>query len=1109
MNPKDRKMTELESLLDELGFHQYYSLFQDNDIDLTLVADLSLDELKEIGIASLGHRKKLYARFQTLAASDAATDTSSNETADAGLEAERRNVTTVFADLNDYTALSRDLDTEDMHDVLSCFYESLNEIVVRMGGTIDGHRGDCVIAVFGAPVSYGNDTERALRAASEMHRAMDEISHRFGRELTIHVGAAVGNVLFSRRGYGHRKDVDFTLTGDTVNLASRLADRAGRRETLIDHLIYRSLSHKIVCDTPLSLEVKGYDVPILAHRYIGFRETTEVKPLVGRDREMAVMRSALTGSDERGTGETIFVRGDAGLGKTHLLQATRFAADEAGFETHTAQFLDFGSGNTHDPIEKLVKSMCGLRDRARQSAIMVTVSKLVEAEVLTQATAIFAVQMLGGKLDRDMSLMLSAMSDDARTESYRETLRRLLRHFSAQRPQLILVEDIHWADPDALPMVDLLIEESKINPILLLITSRMEGMVMEVTLAPIDSSARVRCMTLEALTESEALALAQKTLRVTEEFIEECVEKAQGNPLFLVQMLAHATDSNGRLPSSIQSLIQARFDRLGPVDKKILQAAAIFGQRFAMAAVTRISGISVYDEKPLVEAALIKPTDDGYLFAHALIREAILQTILRNDFRALHKAAARWYATQDRRLYAQHLAAAMDPEAPEAFLEVAQDARERFQREEALRLADAGLSCAPDTQTKGALLRVKADALRDAGQNDASIECFRSARDCAQTPLEICQSEIGIASAMRILDRIDDAYSVLDHAQDIAEEAGLIAELSTIHYLRGSLHFPRGDLDGCEAEHTTSLDYARRADLPRRQALALSGLGDAAYAQGRMFSAHDVIEKCLSLCHEHDLVDVESANLFMLATAKIYMNETETALDYALRSAELAAQLGMHRPEIVSRLTAGWILTSMARFEDARFEIQSGLDLATKIGALRFEPFLEETNARIAFYEGKRAEAAAIAENALRKLRDLGAETFIGPWVMSTVGLTTPDATRRKKVLAEAEALLAKGCVGHNYFRFYRNAMQACLNAGEHDEAARFADALETYAGEEPTPWSDFHIARTRAMLDVACGRADEETLKDIIRSAQDAALFNSVPPITGPGSVSVLSDIT
>jgi len=779
---------------------------------------------------------------------------------------------------------------------------------VRMGGTIERHSGDCVMAVFGAPISYGNDSERALRASAEMHRAMEDISHRFGRELTVHIGIAVGNVLFSKTGYGQRKDKDFTLTGDTVNLASRLADQAGPKETLIDDRIFRSLSQKIVCDTPVSLDVKGYDVPVLANRYRGFRETADEKPLVGRDREMTVLRAALTGCAERGTGETIYVRGDAGLGKTHLLQATLRAAREHGFQSHSTLFLDFGAGNAHDPIEGLVRSMCGLHDRAQQSAIMAIVSQLVEAEVLSQLTAIFAVRMLGGKLDREMSLMLNAMSDEARTENYDETLRRLLRHYSAQKFQVMLVEDIHWADAAVLPTVDLLVEESKINPVLLLITSRMEGTVMELGLPSIESSARVRCMTLDPLTASDAVSLANATLRVTDDLIAECVAKAQGNPLFLVQMLAHATDSDGRIPSSIQSLIQARFDRLGKLDKKILQAAAILGQRFSMTTVTRIAGISVYDETPLIEAALIKPSDDGYLFAHALIREAILQTVLRNDFRTLHKAAARWFAKVDRRLYAQHLAAAVDPEAPEAFLEVAGEARDRFQREEALRFADAGLACAPDTPVKGALLRIRGDALRDSGRSEASITCFEGARDCAQTPRDICQAEIGIVSAMRILDRIDEAYGVLDRAQGLAEEHTLVSELSTIHYLRGSLHFPRGDLDGCEAEHAKSLDYAQRADLPRRQALALSGLGDAAYAKGRMFTAHGVIEQCLALCEEHGLGDVESANLFMLATAKIYMNETESALDYALRSADLAAKLGMHRPEIVSRLTAGWIL---------------------------------------------------------------------------------------------------------------------------------------------------------------------------------------------------------
>lgn len=1090
-------MSALNILLEELELSQYLSAFEDNDIDMSLAVDLSLEELREIGIVTVGHRKRIYARLQAAAeefAGHSDDPSGQDNAAMSDADAERRDVTTLFADLSEYTALSRELDAEDMHDVLTCFYDRLNEIVIRLGGTVERHIGDCMMAVFGAPVSYGNDTERALRASIEMHRAMEGISRHFGRTLTVHIGAAVGNVLFSRRGYGRRKDKDFTLTGDTVNLASRLADQAQPRETLIDDRIFLSLRQKIVADAPVVLDVKGYTAPVQIRRFAGFREDTTRTPLVGRDREVAVLRTALDDCLDRGAGETLYVRGDAGIGKTHLMQETLRRAAGAGFACHSTLFLDFGSGDPQAPIDRLIQSMCGLAERSQQSAVMATVSRLMQDDVLSQTSAIFAILALGGTLDRDNSLMLGAMSDEARVNNNREMLRQVLRHFSAQTPRIVFIEDIHWADPTVLPIINLLVEESQINPIVVLITSRMEGMVMAADLAPIDSSARVRCMTLDALTTSDAVALAKTTLGVSEDLVDKCVERAQGNPLFLVQMLTHVNDAQDRMPSTIQSLIQARVDRLSPLDRKILHAAAILGQRFSMPAVTRIAAVSVYDEKVLIDAALIKPTDDGYLFAHALIREAILQTILRKDCRALHKSAAIWFADKDARLHAQHLAEAGDPGAAEAFLVVARDARDRFQREEALRLAEEGLGCTPLTGTRGALLRIKGDALRDLGQSEQSIVCFQAARDCAQTALDICESDVGIVAAMRILDRIDEAFEVLDRAQDIAEEAGLIPELSTIHYLRGSLHFPRGDLSGCEAEHTTSLDYARRADLPKRQALALSGLGDAAYARGRMFLAHDVIEKCLALCREHDLADVESANLFMLATAKIYMNETEQALDHALRSAELAAQHGMYRPEIVSRLTAGWVLTSMARFDEARGQIGSGLALAEKLGARRFEPFLEETLSRIEFHEGRRDRAAELAEGALWKLRDLGAETFIGPWVMSTVALTTPDPSRRSEILAEAESLLSRGCVGHNYFRFYRNAMQACLNVGEYEEAGRFADALAAYTANEPTPWSDFHIDRTRMLLDRARGKVNTESLQDIRRRAQAASLFNAMP---------------
>jgi hypothetical protein len=232
----------------------------------------------------------------------------------------------------------------------------------------------------------------------------------------------------------------------------------------------------------------------------------------------------------------------------------------------------------------------------------------------------------------------------------------------------------------------------------------------------------------------------------------------------------------------------------------------------------------------------------------------------------------------------------------------------------------------------------------------------------------------------------------------------------------------------------------------------------------------------------------------MLATVKIYMNETEQALHHALRSAELAAQVGLNRPEIVSRLTAGWILTSMARYEDARSQIATGLKLADALGAKRFEPFLEETLARIEFYQGNWKRAADVAEGALVKLYDVGAESFIGPWVMSTVALTTPDPDRRGAILAEAEALLAKGCVGHNYFRFYRNAIQACLNAQDWDAAERYAGELARYTAPEPTPWSDFHIDRARAMIAQGRGENVTQKLEELHKRARDAHLLNALP---------------
>ena len=170
--------------------------------------------------------------------------------------------------------------------------------------------------------------------------------------------------------------------------------------------------------------------------------------------------------------------------------------------------------------------------------------------------------------------------------------------------------------------------------------------------------------------------------------------------------------------------------------------------------------------------------------------------------------------------------------------------------------------------------------------------------------------------------------------------------------------------------------------------------------------------------------------------------------------------------------------------------------LAAQLGARRFEPFLKETVARIRLVEGRRHEAAAVAEEALAQLRDLDAMAFIGPWLLSTVALTTPDAGRRAEALAEGEARLRDGAVGHNYFQFYGNAMEANANVGDWAEMRRHADLLAEYTAEEPTPWSEFFIARAHAITDAAAGRDAGERLRALREQALAAQLHTAVPGI-------------
>ncbi|MGI9332146.1 MAG: hypothetical protein ACR2RL_03225, partial [Gammaproteobacteria bacterium] len=355
---------------------------------------------------------------------------------------------------------------------------------------------------------------------------------------------------------------------------------------------------------------------------------------------------------------------------------------------------------------------------------------------------------------------------------------------------------------------------------------------------------------------------------------------------------------------------------------------------------------------------------------------------------------------------------------------------------------------------------------------------------------------IGIAASHNLNDERAAALEALEQAEAMADESTQLEDLSRLHYLRGAIGFASGAIEQCSTSHRQALAFAERARSPSLEARALSGLGDAEYASGRMRKAYDYFEACLALCEQHGLGQVEAANRFMLGTVRIYLNQLDRALEDSMNSAAVAARVGHKRAEIVSRLTCGWIHLDRAELEQAERQASAGLELAVELGARRFEPFLNESIARIQLARGERAAARATLDEAVRVCRETGL-AFIGPWVLATQALASDDAALADASLAEGERLLEGACVGHNYFRFYCTAMEIALERSDWAQARRYAGALQTYTASDPVPWSRFYIERALALAAASeLGTDAGGRLQTLRQQALEVGLLSALPAI-------------
>lgn len=986
-----------------------------------------------------------------------------------------RPVTVLLAGLNldegDHCA-----DVERHHQKMKGFVESVAPIVSRYGGHMEKELGDNVMVTFGAPRAFGNDPERALRAAMDISSRAAEIG-------PVQIGVAMGQAVADGSGSG------YALTGDTIKVVQRLESIAPAGGVFASESVCREAERFVEHSNVAGVHVtsRGRELPV--HRVESIRDyPVWVRPtrFVGRTGELKQMEMVLNACTDGGYGQVAFVRGEPGIGKTRLMEEIGAQAKSLGFRCHKTLLFDFGTGKDDDVSRALSRSLLDIRQEHDTEQRARVAEKSIEEGWVSSERRVFLHDLLDIPFSNELRSLYDAMDNSVRNLGKQAVLAGLVLRAASRDPVLIIVEDVHWADAMVLNYLAAVAKAVRECRCVMLVTSRVEGDPLDRHWRPSIRETPFLTLDVGPLRREDAEMLAYEIGAESEQVVEHCLQRAEGNPLFLEQLLKMSGEQSTleSVPGTVQELALARSDQLPPRDKAALQAASVLGQRFSMDALSHLVREPGYDCRVLIENDLVRPEEGDLFFAHALIRDGIYTSLLPSNRRELHQAAASWFDEREPILVARHLDAAEDPKAAEAYLNAASRESDNYRSTSALELIERGLDIASTAADRFALLRLEGEIKQVVGPLSESIAALRAAVEMAPDEASRCVAMTSLAVGLRQQSDFKQAASILDEAEPIAERNDLLAELSRIHITRANLAFRLGRIEECLPHHRRALRYAQQAGSKELAVYALGGIGDANYAMGRMQTAQKYVRQCVDEAREHGLGRIESAHRAL--GLSYWMLDFEAYENESLESAEVAAQVGSQLSEMQAYLNMSQNAVARGDLTRAAETGERALALAETMGADRFKARSLHFLARAHLAMGKRETAIKELEQALALSRDTGA-AYCGPAVLATLAMATADKADRQRLLDEGNELLDQGAVAHNFMEFYRTAIEICRLDGDWDGMEMYCGRLEIFFAAEPLPLTEHLVRRGRSLSAYGRGRRNAGLKREMEELRQEA----------------------
>jgi class 3 adenylate cyclase/tetratricopeptide (TPR) repeat protein len=648
-----------------LGLGQYEQMFRDNGVDASVLPKLTAEDLREIGVSAVGHRRLLQEAIAALAEAPVPPNSSAlAATAERAVRhaPERRHLTVMFVDLAGSTSLSARLDPEEMREVLRAYQNAVAGEVVRFAGHVAKFMGDGVLTYFGWPKAQEDAAERAVRAGLGIVAAVTTLRAPGGEPLAARVGIATGLVVVGDL-VGEGAAQEEAVVGDTPNLAARLQALAEPGQVVVAEATRRLVGELFALEGLGPQALKGISEPVAAfvvraERPVASRFEARMGsplPLVGRAQELALLGERWRQA-KAGEGQCVLLVGEAGIGKSRIAQALR--EEVVGADRPTVlryQCSPYHTDSALWPVVQQLAFAAGFAPEDGDAARLDKLEALVRGATgrLDEAVPLLA-ELLGVATGgRYPALELSAQVRRARTL---EALNDQLLGLAADGPVLALFEDVHWIDPTTLELIEQALGRIAAARVLLLLTARPPFA------HTLGGHPHVTRLALNRLGRASSVAIVRVLSgkdRLPEPVLEEIVAKTDGVPLFVEELtktvletgLPRAGEAGSRpddppalaIPGSLHDTLMARLDRL-PETRAVAQTAACIGRTFAYRLLRDVAAIPGQPLEAalerLVEAELVfrhgTPPEAVYSFKHALVRDAAYASLLRDARRTIH-----------------------------------------------------------------------------------------------------------------------------------------------------------------------------------------------------------------------------------------------------------------------------------------------------------------------------------------------------------------------------------------------------------------------------------------------------------------------------------------